>query len=191
MVLERRSVRSLVVIAASIATAVCVLLPWVDAGTVAGTESVSGVDIPVMGWLSVVGCLASVIAVVAAALHGSRWLWVLANLCVGIVATCSGVTLLLLDVVDSAVVSWVLKALPDELQESSPQLAASFGLWGMFVLALVASMLTAHMTVWSARSRFGDDSSTAVSWARPGDGEDFPPPSIGYTPPKFWWEEKS
>ncbi len=188
---EQRSVRSLVVIAAAIATAVCVLLPWVDAGTVAGTESVSGVDIPVIGWLTVVGCLVSVIAVVLAALHGSRWLWVSANLCIGIVATCSGVTLLLLDVVDSAVVTWVLKALPDELQESSPQLAASFGLWGMFVLALVASMLTAHMTVWSARSRFGDDSRIDVERARSSDWEDFPPPSTGYRPPKFWWEEKS
>lgn len=116
-------------------------------------ESVNGVDIPVLGIATgIAGGIGAIFALVAT-LRDSRWWWSGANFVSALVVTCSALTLAFLDVADSKIFDWIVKALPDEYQDSAPQLTADTGLWMMFALSLVASILSLWMII-SASKRF-------------------------------------
>ena len=152
---EPRSPFGWITVAATAVLALAVFFPWVDAGAASEVESVAGADIPVIGWLTGIVCIVALIFTVIAALHGSRWLWLAANFVIVFVGTCCAVTLGFLDVMDSAVVGWVTRALPPELESASPQLEASRGLWFMFVLSLAAAGLSAWLVAGSTRNPQG------------------------------------
>lgn len=129
------------------------LSPWVKVGAAFEVESVNGVDIPVLGIATgIAGGLGALFALIAT-LRDSRWWWSGANFVSALVVTCSALTLAFLDVADSKIFDWIVKALPDEYQDSAPQLSADTGLWIMFGLGSVASILSLWM-VASASKRF-------------------------------------
>ncbi len=175
---EPRSPFGWITVALTVFLALAVLFPWVEAGAADEVESLAGVDIPVIGWLTGIVCLVAVVLAVLAALHGSRWLWVAANFVIVFVGTCCAVTLGFLDVMDSAVVGWVTRALPAELESASPQLEASQGLWLMFVLSLVAAGLSAWLVAGSTRNPQG----LVMGIPVPVEKVEFLPYSAGYDP---------
>ena len=187
-----RSPLSFVIAAFALGIAACVFLPWVEAGVFDGSDFVNGIDIPVIGWaVLVVGLIASA-SILVAAVHGSPWFWLLSNFVVVLLTTVLALALSLLDVVDSAVVKWILHALPEEARASTPTLAASFGLWTMFVMALIATGVTAAAAVGASRHRFREDEEVDLvtsNWAPP----PLPPSTPGYpvyTPPELPWESR-
>lgn len=166
-----RSPLSFAVLAIPLLLAGCLFLPWVEAGAFEGYDYVNGIDIPVLGWTMLIVSLVTVAAVLVSALHGSPWFWVVSNFCAVFLTTLLGLALGLLDVVDSAVATWVVRALPEEIRDATPKLAASFGLWTMFLIALFATGVTAAASVDAARRRFeSTEDDLGLPW--PGAGSD-------------------
>lgn len=182
-----RSPVSFIGFAIALALTACVFFPWVEAGVLDGTEFVNGIDIPVLGWGILLAGLIATGLILIAALHGSPWLWLTTNFFVVALATLLGLALSLLDVVDSAIVKLVVRALPQEVRSATPNLTASFGLWVMFVLSLVMTGFTAAAAIGASRHAHGDE--IEASWYSP------PPPPFTqtnpsaprYTPPTGWW----
>ena len=129
------------------------LSPWVKVGAAFEVESVNGVDIPVLGIATGIGGSLGALFALIATIRNSRWWWSGANFVSALVVTCSALTLALLDVADSKIFDWIVKALPDEYQDSAPQLTADTGLWIMFGLGLAASVLSLAMII-SMSKRF-------------------------------------
>ena len=180
-----RSPLSFVVAGISILVTVCVFLPWVEAGVLDGSDFVNGIDIPVLGWGMLILSVIATSLVLVAALHGSPWFWLVSNFFQVLLATVLAISLALLDVVDSAVVNWVVRALPDEMQASTPKLAASVGLWAMFLVSLVAVGSTAAAAIAASRGGSADDAPDAWYASPPVPAMNQPRPT--YTPPSGWW----
>ena len=144
-----------------------VFLPWVDAGVAIGTETVLGFDIPVLGWSALIAAIVLLGLSVAGALHASRWWWVGSSFVSGVMITSAALTLATIDVVDSAAVKWIVEVLPEQVQESSPKIAASFGLWVMLGALTLYSVLAAYVTVrLGARASQKSSSARASSCSR-------------------------
>jgi hypothetical protein len=124
-----------------------VFLPWADAGVALGTESIFGFEIPVLGLSAATAALVLVALSVAGALQSSRWWWVGASLVATVMLTSAGVTLAAIDVVDSAAVEWIVEVLPQSVEDASPSISASFGLWAMIGLLFSYGVLAAYLTV--------------------------------------------
>ena len=181
-----RSIASFAVLVLVILTTVGVFLPWVEAGLLDGADYVNGIDIPVLGWSILILSAIGLGVVLLSTLHGSPWLWLLSNFFIVLLTTVLGLCLLLMDVVDSAVVKWVVKALPEQVQESTPTLSASFGLWAMFLVALVAAVVTGVAAIGASRHAYAVVPEIPVAMPSP-----FPvmqQSSPGYTPPTGWWD---
>ncbi len=184
---SRRSPVSFVVFGVVVALTACVFLPWVEAGVLEGSEFVNGIDIPVLGWSMLTMSLVATGLVLIAALQGSPWLWLISNFFVVFLATLLALSLGLLDVVDSAVVTWVVRALPEEVQASTPKFAASFGLWMMFLVSLVATGATASASIGASRYRHRKE--PEAQWPPPSPPfpqAQAPTPFPTYTPPTGW-----
>ena len=127
------------------------LSPWVKVGAAFEVESVNGVDIPVLGIATgIAGGLGAVFALIAT-IRISRWWWCSANFVSALVVTCSALTLAFFDVADSKIFDWIVKSLPEEYRDSAPQLSADTGLWTMFGLGLVASVLSMVMVTSTSK----------------------------------------
>ena len=187
-----RSLVSFIVLALVVAMAAGVFFPWVEAGVFGGADFVNGIDIPVLGWSVLILGGIAIGTVLLASLHGSPWLWLLGNFFVVLLTTVLALTLELLDVADSAIVRWVVKALPEQLQESTPTVAASFGLWAMFVGTLLATAATAVASISASRHRhdsFTEESPFVSPPPPPPTTFGFPPSTPGYREPDAWFNK--
>ncbi len=184
---SRRSPVSFIVFGVALALTACVFLPWVEAGVLDGSDFVNGIDIPVLGWSMLIVSLIVTGLVLIAALHGSPWLWLTSNFFVVLLATLLALSLGLLDVVDSAVVNWVVRTLPEEVQASTPKLAASFGLWMMFLASLVATGATAAAAIGASRHGHVEEEPEVPWTSQPSPFPQAQALSPTYTPPTGWW----
>ena len=139
--------RRVVPIALSVLAFATVFLPWAEAGVALGVESVFGHEIPVIGWSAITASLLLIALSVVGALQSSRWWWVGASFVAVVMITSAGLTLITIDVVDSAAVRWIVEVLPQSVQDASPSISPSFGLWVMIALLLLYVILTAFLTV--------------------------------------------
>ena len=127
-----------VIIGLTCSLLVLVFAPWVKTGVLQETDTVNGIDIPVIGWSTVVMGMITLALAIVAFLRGGRWWWCGYVFSLGLMITGATVVLATLDVMDSSIVGWITKALPDDLEQASPQLQATFMLWFAYSLALVA-----------------------------------------------------
>jgi hypothetical protein len=64
-----------------------------------------------------------------------------------VMLTSAGITLMAIDVVDSVAVRWIVEVLPQSVQDASPSISASYGLWVMIGLLLLYAISAAVLTV--------------------------------------------
>jgi len=139
--------RRVIPIVLSVSVLATVFLPWADAGVALGVESVFGHEIPVVGWSTIVASFVLIGFSLMGALHLSRWWWVGASFVAVVMLTSAGITLMAIDVVDSVAVRWIVEVLPQSVQDASPSISASYGLWVMIGLLLLYAISAAVVTV--------------------------------------------
>jgi hypothetical protein len=94
--------------------------------------------------------------------------------------------LMTLDVMDSAVVGWITRVLPEDMQDASPQMQATFSMWFSYTLTLFAAAAGCLVVIWRSGGEHDDEDDQV--W---GNNETFvlPPttPSDSW-PPRNPWE---
>lgn len=138
-------------LAGSIFVLLLIFLPWVRTGALQESDTVNGVDIPVVGWSSIIMCLITVAFAVAGLIARNRWLWCAQTFSAALAVTGASVVLSTLDVLDSAVLGWVTEALPDSMDSVSPDVAATFMLWFTYVVAVLTVALGASAVLSTSR----------------------------------------
>lgn len=126
-----------------------VFLPWAEAGVSLGAESVFGYEIPILGWSAVVAAFVLIGVSAIGVFQSSRWWWVAGSFVSALMITCAGLTLIAIDVVDSSAVKWIVEALPQSVEDASPSISTSFGLWAMLGVLFPYVALVALLTVWA------------------------------------------
>lgn len=142
-------------LAACVAVLLVIFVPWVRAGVLEESDTVIGIEIPVLGWSTVVMAALTLAASGAALALRNRWLWSIQAVLAALMVTGATLVLSTFDVLDGAVLGWVLKALPESARSTAPQLEATFMLWFGYSAALVATSLGAFAVV--ARTILEDD----------------------------------
>jgi hypothetical protein len=146
-------------IALSVLALGTVFLPWAEAGVALGAESVFGVEIPILGWSAIVAAFVLIGVSAIGVFHSSRWWWVAGSFVSALMITCAGLTLIAIDVVDSSAVKWIVEALPQSVEDASPSISTSFGLWAMLGVLLPYVALVAFLTVQAGVKACPDDKS--------------------------------
>lgn len=141
-------------LAACVVVLAVVFVPWVRTGVLEESDTAVGIEIPVLGWSTMVMAVLAVAASGAALALRNRWLWSIQAVLAALMVTGATLVLSTLDVLDSAVLGWVLKALPESVRSTAPQLEATFMLWFGYSAALAATALGAFAVV--ARTTLDD-----------------------------------
>ena len=134
-----------------------VFIPWVKTGVLEERDTVNGVDIPVLGWSSIVLTLVAIALAVGGLVLRNRWMWCAQLFVVGCMLTGATGVLMTLDVMDSAVVGWITKVLPEQIRNASPELQATFSLWFSYALTLLAATTGCLVVIWRSRGEQDDD----------------------------------
>ena len=141
--------RRVIPMALSVLALGTVFLPWAEAGVTLGAESVFGHEIPILGWSAIVAAFVLVGVSAIGVFQSSRWWWVAGSFVSVLMITCAGLTLIAIDVVDSSAVKWIVEALPQSVEDASPSISTSFGLWAMMGVLFPYVALVALLTVWA------------------------------------------
>lgn len=127
-------------LSASVLVLLMIFLPWVRTGALQESDTVNGIDIPVIGWASIAMCVVTIALALPALLMRNRWLWCAHTFSAALVVTGASLVLSTLDVLDSAVLGWITEVLPESVESASPELAASFPLWLSYSVAVASVM---------------------------------------------------
>lgn len=156
MLRERVRVLEIATLVLSGLVLLSVFLPWVQTGVLDERDTVNGIDIPFLGWSSLIVTLIAIALAVGGLILCNRWLWCAQLFVVGCMLTGATVVLMTLDVMDSAVVGWITRVLPEQIRDSSPQLQATFSLWFSYALTLLAATLGCLVVIARSSSDLED-----------------------------------
>jgi hypothetical protein len=155
----------------SVLVLLSIFVPWVETGVLDEVDTINGIDIPVLGWSSVIVTLIAIALAVAAFVLRNRWLWCAQLVVVGFMLTGATSVLMTLDVMDSAVVGWITRVLPEEMQDASPQMQATFSMWASYSLTLLAAAAGCLVVIWRSGDEIDEDAMEAwpgsESWVTP------------------------
>ena len=154
---NRLRIAEIATLALTVLVLFSIFIPWVETGVLDEMDTINGSDIPVLGWSSIIVTLIALALAVGAFVLRNRWLWCVQLFVVGCMLTGATGVLMTLDVMDSAVVGWITRVLPEEIRSSSPQLQATFSLWFSYTLTLFALITGALVVIWQSSGDVDDD----------------------------------
>lgn len=186
MLRSRTRTAELVTLVLSVLVLLSIFVPWVETGVLEEVDTINGIDIPVLGWSSVIVTLIAIALAVGGFVTRNRWLWCAQLFVVGFMLTGATSVLMTLDVMDSAVVGWITRVLPEDMQDASPQMQATFSMWVSYSLTLFAAAAGCLVVIWRSNGEHDDEDDQV--W---GNNETFVLPSTTPSdswPPRNPWE---
>ena len=132
----------------SVGVFLSLFLPWVRTGVLEETDTINGSEIPVLNWMAGIMMILGIVAAGLAVAFRNKWLWGVEVFLMGLMVTGATVVLSTLDVMDSAVVGWITRLLPEQIRDSSPQLQATVSLWCSYLLTLGALTAGSLAAIW-------------------------------------------
>ena len=141
-------------LAAMVLMGLAVVVPWVQAGSVADITEVSGIEIPVVGISTVFVCVVGAFLALFGALRKSAWWWVALVAVAGLITTVTSLWLVTLDVIDSGAVRAIRKVLPESIRDTSPTLTPHVGLWAYLIVSCAVCALAARFAFDAANARW-------------------------------------
>ncbi len=154
---NRTRIAEVATLALTVLVLFSIFIPWVEAGVLDEMDTINGIDIPVLGWSSIIVAFIALALAAGALVLKNRWLWCAQLFVMACMMTGATGVLMTLDVMDSAVVGWITRVLPEEIRNSSPQLQATFSLWFSYTLTLLAMIAGSLVVVWQSSKDVDDD----------------------------------